>query len=683
MSQSVWPDHAGNKDTRQVFVLTGHRQDIINGLRGFISPDQPGALIVSPDDALYQGLPVCRCQQATDLLGQEKSVVFVDCFTELCVDAIAAVAGLIVGGGCLVFCMPEKKYWSVTYSTLFAKRFSQYIDDFQQARWLSVKQPDISRLLQPFVLIERKTEPMQPTADQLTVIEKSKELLTNHEKSALVVISDRGRGKSSALGMLAAELMPGVSRILITAPSFKATEQSFYHAKRRLNIKKFSHAVLETGNAQFCFAAPDELLERLPDAELVLVDEAAAIPLPMLKRICQYYPRTIFATTVHGYEGTGRGFFIRFFQLLDEMTRWEKIEMKQPVRWSALDELEPWLFKLLCLDADVPLLASDVNLERVKIRAIRAEQLSDNESLLREVFALLVLAHYRTRPSDLKRLLDDDVDILVAEHESVIVGVILSMREGGFSSELSRQIYNGERRPQGNLLAQTLCYHCGVEQAASLSVQRIMRLVVHPALQGRGIGSRLLTALVNRLQGKVELLGASFGLTAELAAFWQQNKFNLLRIGFRKEQSSGEHAGVFVRPLTELGNRVAGQCRDRLYSHWPFLQKTVLRDIDDRLVGFPEGDLDTSASDRQDIESFVTTARSYELCIAGVNHWLQENRQAIEQLPDVSSEIIDLVTRDTLDWKEVARQLNLAGKKQAQEMFKNAVIYCWKAITPR
>ena len=134
--------------------------------------------------------------------------------------------------------------------------------------------------------------------------------------------------------------------------------------------------------------------------------------------------------------------------------------------------------------------------------------------LLKEVFALLVLAHYRTRPKDLKSLLDDEeISLYVTLNNKHVVAVALVISEGLFSDSLSTLVYQGKRRPKGHLLAQALTYHCGVEHAAMLDYARVMRIAVHPELQQQGIGTALLDFIIsNEKQNSRDAIGTSFGM---------------------------------------------------------------------------------------------------------------------------------------------------------------------------
>jgi len=73
---------------------------------------------------------------------------------------------------------------------------------------------------------------------------------------------------------------------------------------------------------------PDNEVEPV---DLVLIDEAASIPLPLLESFIKQHSRMIFATTEHGYEGSGRGFALRFKKILNEFCpQWKSARLETP-----------------------------------------------------------------------------------------------------------------------------------------------------------------------------------------------------------------------------------------------------------------------------------------------------------------------------------------------------------------
>jgi len=672
---------------RNLWLMSGERRQSQKIIQVLAETNSDDALVVSDEPDNFNQIHSITYKQANELLGQEKSLVIIEIQSLIPVDAIAAVAGLVLGGGVLLLSLPEKEQWHSIFTSNFSVRFLQYLQLNSQVNYFNVTDTvKVKALIEQLKVVPEKSD-FCLTNDQECVIGEIKKLIINDNRQSLVVISDRGRGKSSALGMAAARLVKDFQlTVIITAPSFKSSEVAFLHAQKIIENTKLRQARLQYEQSEFRFMAPDELLLSDSQADLVFIDEAAAIPLPILKQILIKYKKTVFASTVHGYEGTGRGFSVKFAKELNKVTEnWRQIEMKTPVRWCEGDELEIWLFRLLCLDADVNNLSMPVSVDEVSIRNIGAKELGNNENILRQIFSLLVLAHYRTRPSDLQRMLDDDLLITVAEYKQQIIGVVLSIDEGGFESSLSTAIYRGERRPRGHLLAQTLTYHCGVELAATQSMHRIMRIVVHPQSQGLGIGSQLLAHLEKNITNrKKDILGASFGMTDELNHFWQNNGFELVRIGFKREQSSGERAAVYVKALSESGGGIVADCRDRFSRHLPLLQQTILSDVS--LPGIVAKEISGPMSDDElkDIDAFMHYSRGYELTISGVNKWLLLHLDQIKNSVDEKQyfEVIDQVVRQKLGWKSVAKTMGLSGQHQAQVLFKEAVIHFWNEFNP-
>lgn len=136
------------------------------------------------------------------------------------------------------------------------------------------------------------------------------------------------------------------------------------------------------------FVAPDSLLDELPEADLLLVDEAAAIPLSILAIYLNHYNKLIFSTTTHGYEGTGRGFVLKFYKLLDrKRAGWKKIELQQPVRWQQNDWFEQWIEKLLFLNLQLEDRSRiEVDIHKCYVEQIETASLIEDRQKLESVF---------------------------------------------------------------------------------------------------------------------------------------------------------------------------------------------------------------------------------------------------------------------------------------------------------
>jgi tRNA(Met) cytidine acetyltransferase len=316
------------------------------------------------------------------------------------------------------------------------------------------------------------------------------------------------------------------------------------------------------------------------------VDEAAGIPAPLLSTLLERYPRICFATTVHGYEGTGRGFEVRFREALDRRAPlWRRLPLTTPIRWSPGDPLEALVFRALLLDAspaDIPQQQAPTPGAARLVRLDR-DALVEDESTLRQVFGLLVLAHYQTRPLDLRMLLDGpNIRVYCLRHGGQVLATLLAAEEGGMASEELRQaIFTGRRRPRGHLLPQTLSAHGGLLEAPALRYLRVVRIAVHPALTRRGLGARLLRGLaLEGRQGRFDLVGASFGATPGLIAFWQACGYRPAQMGTSRNAASGEHAIVMLRPLSPAGRRLAARAEGRLERRLGVLLAGPLRRLD-------------------------------------------------------------------------------------------------------
>ncbi|PVV13038.1 MAG: hypothetical protein B6D82_08600 [gamma proteobacterium symbiont of Ctena orbiculata] len=596
-----------------------------------------------------EGIRALNNEQALGFLGQECGLLVYNAYAGFDPDAFGAVSGTLRGGGLLLLLTPPLSQWhayadpqaervrvagfeKVELEGRFLQRIATILESDpsamivtpEAAPALSGYSGEDTRRQPPF------THPLCRTRDQLMAVEAVIRVVTGHRKRPLVLTSDRGRGKSSALGIAAAQLIKtGYRKILVTAPRQGAVASLFELAARALPTADSSAFSLHVEGGRIDYHAPDHLLSDPQTTDLLLVDEAAAIPTVVLQGLLAHYPRIVFATTVHGYEGTGLGFNIRFKKHLDgKMPQWREITLSEPIRWAQDDPLERLIFRLLALDASPAQnsLVEDALPQNTSLEFPTREQLLLHEADLNQLFGLLVTAHYRTTPLDLRQLLDGpNLRIATLRHRGLIVAVALLASEGGFTAETAELIWSGRRRPRGHLLAQSLAAHLGLAAAATLKGMRIMRIAVHPAAQGKGLGRLLVESIRKDAEKRgIDYLGTSFGATPGLIGFWRCCGLQAVRIGLRAGASSSHPSVLFLQPLSSSGATTAKEARQCFSKQLPTQLGDGLNRLSSTLASLLLLHIDHRSpttlvpQDWLDLVAFAFARRGYELTLYGI-----------------------------------------------------------------
>lgn len=625
---------------------------VIAGDKGWCRQQAVGAVITLNGEWCWigqdapQGTSQVAAEKATTQLGGEWQGVVVDAHAGFDADAFGAVAGTLLAGGLLLllspplaewrhFADPQKQricvypYEPEQVTGRYLARLASCMGSASEAMVIEQGRP----LPEPLALLPAPSSSHEfddcASADQQAAVEALCRVLHGHRRRPLVLVSDRGRGKTTALGLAAARLLQqGVQRVVVTAPRLAAVTPLFEHAAEQLPQASVSRGLLKLeSGAELRFEPPDRLAHETIPCDLLLVDEAAAIPSPLLERMLRQHSRIAFATTVHGYEGTGRGFDLRFRKVLDAVTpQWRRLRMEQPIRWAEHDPLEQIVFKSLLLDAEPaaePAVAG-VEVASCKFELLDRDALASDEVLLPQLFGLLVLAHYRTSPTDLRHLLDGpNIQVAVLREGETVLATALLAAEGGMEEVLSQKVYRGERRLRGNLLPQSLTVHAGIADAATLRALRVMRIAVHPLRQGEGFGHRLVQEIeAHAVTQGFDYLGASFGMSRELIEFWQQQQYELVRVGLQREASSGLHAAMMVRPLSPAGNTLFTDARQRLSRQLSYLLAEPLEDLEPELVEVLFRGMTYAKTDKalwQDIVAFAFLNRDYGNSLAALH----------------------------------------------------------------
>ena len=489
-----------------------------------------------PDNVLIIGESGIAFSKATNLLGQEFEHILFDGRNGIHLEALAIAAGTLKMGGtlCLVLSdwenlsqQPDQDSlrWNGNQSAIATPNFIYHFKQCIEHYHFPILREESAVEFPPIFYSNEHHK--NATLAQQQIIDN----ILQADQDIYFLTAKRGRGKSALLGMLANQIQ---ASIYLTAPNKSAV-----------------HSVIEFSERKIEFIAPDELAIRLQNepefsqSAWLLVDEAAMIPLPLLQEYSQYFQHIVFSTTIHSYEGTGRGFELKFKRKIHRT--FQHFELKQPLRWQENDPLEDFIDDLLLLNAED-------EFQQFPFQPYLPYQIREvqNPHHIAEFYGLMTLAHYRTSPLDLRRLLDgENQRFYFAEYQQNLLGAIWALEEGNMADdELIIQIQQGKRRPKGNLVPQALCFHENLSQACKLRSLRISRIAVQPNWQKQGIGQNLMKFMENL---EVDFLSVSFGYTDELAKFWQKCGFVLVHLGEHQEASSGCYSAIALKGISKEG----------------------------------------------------------------------------------------------------------------------------------
>ncbi|CAK1542672.1 unnamed protein product [Leptosia nina] len=447
--------------------------------------------------------------------------------------------------------------------------------------------------------------------------------------------ASRGRGKSACLGLaVAAAVALGYVNIYVTSPHpenlitlfefvLKGLDACLYQEHIDYNIVRstnpdFKKAIVRVNVARnsrqtIQYITPDDH-SLLSAADLVLVDEAAAIPLEHVAAAATKAPLALLSSTVSGYEGTGRALSLKLFaQLQSEHNAPPPIKLEEPIRYRAGDAVERWLNSLLCLEAPAPTPGAGApppaacELLRVNRDALFCYHKAA-EAFLHRLVAIYVSSHYKNSPNDLQLLADAPAHCLFvllaptpprATTMPEVLCVIQMCLEGNLSDKSVKDNLGRGRKAAGDLIPWNICEQFGDKDFPKLSGARIVRIATHPSYQRMGYGKRALQQLATYYSGDIpcldevasdddedqknghtdslqtenivprakpptllrrltevkaehlDYLGTSFGLTENLLKFWKSQKYVPVYLSQKSNELTGEHSCIMLRSMAD------------------------------------------------------------------------------------------------------------------------------------
>ncbi|CAM9001786.1 unnamed protein product [Rhodiola kirilowii] len=401
--------------------------------------------------------------------------------------------------------------------------------------------------------------PVGPLIKRCSTLDQGKAVITFLDsildktmRSTIALTAARGRGKSAALGLaIAGAIAAGYSNIFVTAPSpenlktlFEFVHKGFdsleYKERLDYDVVKSPHPeykkatikvnVYKQHRQTIQYIQPHEC-EKLSQVELLVIDEAAAIPLPVVKSLLGPY-LVFLSSTVNGYEGTGRSLSLKLIQQLEEQSRgaaksaegslsgrlFKKVELNESIRYAPGDPAESWLNGLLCLDVanSIPNISRLPPPNECDLYYVNRDTLfsyhKDSELFLQRMMALYVSSHYKNSPNDLQLMADAPAHHLFVllgpvdeskNHLPDILCVIQVCLEGQISRESAMRSLSVGHQPSGDQIPWKFCEQFKDTVFPTLSGARIVRIATHPSAMRLGYGSVAVQLLTRYFEGQL------------------------------------------------------------------------------------------------------------------------------------------------------------------------------------
>ncbi|CAK9290520.1 unnamed protein product [Gordionus sp. m RMFG-2023] len=436
---------------------------------------------------------------------------------------------------------------------------------------LPMNQIELKNLVESFQDVQT-TGPilkLTKTLDQAKALLKFVDIVSEKViKSTICLTASRGRGKSACLGLsIATAIAYGYSNIFVTSPNPENLKTLFefllkgfvalsyeehidYETIRSSNSEHNKNVirinVFKRHRQTIQYVSPNES-EKLGQCELLVIDEAAAIPLPTVKKMLGPYI-CFMSSTVSGYEGTGRSLSLKLFKQLrqkfaksslpnpiansdNSLNSFHELKLSESIRYGQGDDVEIWLNDVLCLSnkfaPETKQGASNLS-ERnnngyicpppdmCELYMINRDTLFSfhmaSEAFLQKLVGIYVASHYKNSPNDLQMLSDapaHQIFCLLGPYDPAkpslpeILCVVQVCLEGELSKESVIDNLARGKKASGDLIPWNISQQFQDYDFPHLAGARIIRIATHPDYQRMGYGKKALQMLTSFYEAKI------------------------------------------------------------------------------------------------------------------------------------------------------------------------------------
>ncbi|XP_015795903.1 RNA cytidine acetyltransferase-like [Tetranychus urticae] len=643
----------------------------------------------------------CYYNETDRILGNSYDLLVIQDFEALTPNVLARTIETVNGGGIVIFLLKSmesieclvmdvhKKYQTEMHKDVVSRFNTRFISSLKNCKSFVA----VDGLFNPLHIpdnieeIESSQKPNQneikklsssfesnpligPLVNLCATLDQSKAVVSMIEsladktlRTTVSLTASRGRGKSAALGLaVAGAIANNFCNIFVTSPSPENLKTFFEFVIKglsALNLKQnFDFDVINSNepshnksivtinilnqfNQKIQYVPPKEMSENSlmkKSAELIIIDEAAAIPLPIVKSFLGPY-LVFLSSTIDGYEGTGRALSIKLIEQLrneSNKSKLKEIKLEESIRYADGDQVEIWINKLLCLKnvaSKKKKMDSISNIDNCALFYINRDVLFNHhptsEKFLNKLMALYTSSHYKNSPNDLQMMADapahhlfgllDTKDNVNKKDEKSNMSVpevlcfIQVCLEGQISEYSVSDKSQNSKRP-GDLIPWTLAQQFQDNKFPALSGARVVRIATNPEYVGQGYGRRALQLLIDYFEGKfindpdtishedgsetkeshallisleerrperLDYIGVCYGLTYDLYRFWKSSGFVPVYLRQTANELTGENSCIMIKFLqhrrTEFSNTIS---KDWLIEFWTDFRRRFVSLLD-------------------------------------------------------------------------------------------------------
>ncbi|KAF8763312.1 RNA cytidine acetyltransferase like protein [Argiope bruennichi] len=479
------------------------------------------------------------------------------------------------------------------------------------------------------------------TIEQAELLLKFLETLKNRTfRNILSVSSAVGRGKSAVLGLaIAGSLAFNYSNIFISAMCYKNVSTVFKFLLKGLDVLNYKEDddfdLIQSINPKLNYALtginvfrdhpqsvrfifPEDIGERLEQAELVVFDEAASIPLHILKNLYGPYV-VLMAASTSGPEASSPYLYNSMINAIEpsgalesQSGKLQKFTLDDPIHYASGDSIESWLNHLLCVE---PAICSHLSCgfpvpDQCRLFCVNRNSLfggnKQAEEFLQSLMSILTSCSKVINPDHLLNLADSpNYQIFcllppVTSTKQVLSGIICALLVH-LENEIPDHIVHCGTNLNGSV---SNCFNDWKAENKTTSRflpikgAHVLNIVTHQNYRKMGYGMRALQLLQEFYEGKcisldenlesrckltdnlednptelpilqqlteiqpdnVEYILVSCNLSLEFLRFWKKSNFIPVYITDKKNPE-GEHSLFMIKAVEET-------FRQRLEKYW-------------------------------------------------------------------------------------------------------------------